>query len=155
MMGRATTPARPPFPPFTREVRIKRCASLKMLGIPAIRQKWLLPTRSIQNGGTVRSSSTGEAKLLLSSLASGPKSSTTGSSRKCGHSQQTALPCASLTSGTMIRISGIAPMAMKTGNSGTMASWLHDLHPSTTFPFWNQSANITGRSGGVPMTTQG
>src|SRR5579859_7898917 len=33
-------------------VRFKRRASLKMLGIPAIWQKWLLPTRSIQDGGT-------------------------------------------------------------------------------------------------------
>jgi putative NADH-flavin reductase len=28
------------------------------------------------------------------------------------------------------------------------------LHQSTTFPFWDQSANITGCSGVVPMTTQ-
>src|SRR3984893_461218 len=148
----------PPVPLSRRShatVRFKRCASPKMAGTLAIRQKWLLPTRSIHDGGTARSSSTGEAKLLLSSLASGPKNSTTGSSRKCGHSRETALPCALLTSGTTTRITGIAPTEMKTGNSGTMASWLHGLHPSTTFPFWNQSANITGRSGGVPMTTQG
>jgi hypothetical protein len=155
MMGTATTLARPPFPPFTREVRIKRCASLKMLGIPAIRQKWLLPTRSIQNGGTVRSSSTGEAKLLLSSLASGPRNWTTRSSTNCGRLPGTGSRYASLTSGTTTRITGTAPTAMKTGNSVMMGSCLHGLHQSTTFPFWDQSVNITGCSGVVPMTTQG
>ena len=33
--------------------------------------------------------------------------------------------------------------------------WFHGLHQSTTFPFWSQSASITGRSGVVPMITQG
>ena len=41
------------------------------------------------------------------------------------------------------------------GNSVMMGAWLHGLHQSTTFPFWDQSANITGCSGVVPMTTQG
>jgi nuclear transport factor 2 (NTF2) superfamily protein len=33
-------------------------------------------------------------------------------------------------------------------------SWPSGLRQSTTFLFWNQIANITGRSGGVPMTTE-
>jgi len=44
---------------------------------------------------------------------------------------------------------------MKTGNSVMMGSCLHGLHQSTTFLLWDQSANITGCSGVVPMTTQG
>src|SRR5580692_8920555 len=111
--------------------------------------------RSIHDGGTAPSSSKGEAKLLLSSLASGPKNSTTDSSRKCGHSRETALPCASLTSGTMTQVTGIAPMEMTTGSSTTTGSWRQGMHQSTTSPFWDQSANITGCSGVVPMTIQG
>src|SRR5713226_1239329 len=52
--------------------RCKRCASLKMVGILAILQKYLWHTRSIHAGETDRSLSTDETKLLLSSLASGP-----------------------------------------------------------------------------------
>ena len=33
-------------------------------------------------------------------------------------------------------------------------SWPYGLRQSTTFPFWNQIANTTGRSGAVPMTIQ-
>jgi hypothetical protein len=55
--------------------------------------------------------------------------------KKCGHSRETALPCASRTSGAMTRVTGVAPMAMKTGNSVMMGSWFHGLHQSMTFPF--------------------
>ena len=105
-----------------------------MAGTLAIRQKWLLPTPSIHDGGTAPSSSTGEAKLLLFFLASEPKNLSTGSLRKCGHSPETALPCASLTSGTMTRVTGIAPMAMKTGSSMTMGLWRHGMRPSMSSP---------------------
>ena len=112
-------------------------------------------TRSIHDGGTARSSSTGEAKLLLSSLASGPKSSTTGTLRKCGHSGETALPCALRTSGTTIQVTGIAPMAMRIGTSMTMGSWRRGTlqsatFPLPTFPLWRAIANTTGYSGDVP-----
>jgi chromate transport protein ChrA len=130
--------------------RFKRYVSPKMAGTLAIREKWLLPTPSIHDGGTARSSSTGEAKLLLSSLASGPKNLTTGSSRKCGHSRETALLYASRTSGTMTRVTGIAPMAMRTGSSMTTDSWRQDMHRSTTTPFWKPIANTTGHSDDVP-----
>jgi len=106
------------------------------------------------DGGIDRNSSTDETKLSLSSLVSGPRSWTTGLSRKCGRLLGTGSPSASLTSGTTTRITGIARTAMKTGNSVMMASWFHGLHQSTTLPFWDQSANITGCSGVVPMTTQ-
>lgn len=65
------------------------------------------------------------------------------------------LPCASLTSGTMTRVSGIAPMAMRTGNSMTMGSWRQDTHQSTTSPLWRPIANSTGHWGDVPITTCG
>src|SRR5207253_9238370 len=96
--------------------------------------------------GTDRSGLTDVTQSLLSSLASEPMSSTTRLLRKCGRLPGTGSPYASLTSGTTTRIAGIAPTAMKTGNSVMMGLWLHGLHQSTTFPFWDQSANITGCS---------
>jgi nuclear transport factor 2 (NTF2) superfamily protein len=36
---------------------------------------------------------------------------------------------------TMTRVTGIAPMAMRTGSSMTMGSWRHGMHQSTTSPF--------------------
>jgi DNA-binding beta-propeller fold protein YncE len=43
----------------------------------------------------------------------------------------------------MTWIIGIAPTAMRTGNSTTMGLWRPDLHPSTTFPFWLRIASTT------------
>jgi uncharacterized protein len=40
------------------------------------------------------------------------------------------------------------------GVSTTTDSWPCGLRQSTTFPFWNLIANITGRSGAVPKTIQ-
>jgi len=57
-----------------------------------------------------------------------------------------------LTSGTTIRVTGTAPMAMRTGNSMMMGSWQHGLLRSTTFLFRNPIESISGRSGGVLMT---
>src|ERR1700676_406333 len=110
-----------------------------MLGIRAILQKSLWHTRSIHAGGTDRTSSTDETRSLLFSLASGPRSWTTGLSRKCGRLPGTGSPYASLTSGTTTLITGIAPTGMRTGNSMMMGSWLHGLHQSTIFLFWDQS----------------
>src|ERR1700730_14026876 len=116
-----------------------------MLGIRAILQESLWRTRSIHAGGTDRSSLTDETKSLVSSLVSGPRSWTTGLSRKCGRLPGTGSRYASLTSGTTTLITGIAPTAMRTGNSLMMGLWRRDLHPSTTFPFWLQIASTTGR----------
>ncbi len=129
-MATATTPARPPFPPFTRDSAMQK-------------------VRLAEDAWNTRDPAT-----VLSSLASGPRSWTTGSSRNYGRSPGTTSRCASLTNGTTTRVTGIAPMAMKTGNSMMTGSWPHGLRQSTTFPFWNQIANITGRSGAVPKTTQ-
>ena len=49
---------------------------------------------------------------------------------------------------------GIALMATKTGSSMTTGSWRDGLRQSTIFPFRNQIANTTGRSGAVLMITQ-
>jgi nuclear transport factor 2 (NTF2) superfamily protein len=46
------------------------------------------------------------------------------------------------------------PMAMRIGSSMMTGSWLFGSRRSTTFPSMNQIANITGRSGVVPMTTR-
>jgi hypothetical protein len=61
---------------------------------------------------------------------------------------------ASLTSGTTTPVVGIAPTAMRTGNSMRTGSWPHALRRSTTFQSWNQSVSITGCSGGAPTTIQ-
>jgi hypothetical protein len=155
IMGTATTPARPPFPPFTRESAMQKVRLAEDAWNTRDPAKVAPALRSIHAGGTDRSSLTDETKSLLSFLASGPRSWTTGSSRNYGRLPGTGSRYGSLTSGTTTRITGIAPTAMKTGNSVMMGSWLHGLHQSTTFPFWNQSANITGCSVVVPMTTQG
>jgi hypothetical protein len=55
---------------------------------------------------------------------------------------------------TTTPVTGIARMEMRTGSSTTTDSWPCGLRQSTTFPFWNLIANIPGRSGAVPMTTQ-
>src|SRR5215469_10974898 len=96
----------------------------------------------------------GETKSLLSSLASGSGSWTTGSSRSCGRLLGIASRYALLTNGTTTQVTGIDPMAMRTGNLMMTGSWLYGTRPSTTVPFWNQIANTTGRSGAVLTTTQ-
>jgi K+-transporting ATPase A subunit len=45
------TTARPPLPRSHARVRFRRCASPKMARILATRKKWLLPRRSIHDGG--------------------------------------------------------------------------------------------------------
>ena len=111
-------------------VRFRRCASPKMAGTLAIPRKWLLPTRSIHDGGTARNSSTGETKLLLSLLASGPKNSTTGSSRKCGHSRETASLCASLTSGTTTRVTWYRSYGNENWEFNDNGLWRQGMHQS-------------------------
>jgi hypothetical protein len=154
VMGTATTPGRPPFPPFTRDSAMQKVRLAEDPWNTRDPAKVALAYTIDSRWRNARSSSTGEAKLLVFSLASGPKSSTTDSSRKCGHSREAASPYASLTSGTTTRITGIGPMAMRTGSSMMMGSWFHGWHQSTTFPFWDQSANFAGCSGVVPMITQ-
>jgi hypothetical protein len=84
-MATPTTPARPPFPPFTRDSGLKKVRLAEdAWNTRAILQKSLWRTQSIHAGGTDRSSSTDETRSLLFFLASGPKSWTTGLSRKCG-----------------------------------------------------------------------
>jgi len=51
-------------------------------------------------------------------------------------------------------VTGIAPMAMKTGNSMMTGSWPHGLRQSTTFPFWNQIRKYHWPLGRRPKTTQ-
>jgi pimeloyl-ACP methyl ester carboxylesterase len=101
--------------------RSRRYASPKMAGTLGIRGKLLWPTRSTHAGGTARSSSTDETKSSHSYPASGPGSWTTGSSRNSGRSPEIASQCASPTSGKTTPATGIAPMAMRTGSSMTMA----------------------------------
>ncbi len=124
-MASTTTTTGPPSPPFTRESAVKRYASPRTAGTPATQERQLWPTRPIHDGGIARSSSTDQTKSSLFSLASGPRSWTTGSSRNCGRSPATASRCTSLTSGTTTRVTGIAPVAMRIGSSVTMGSWLY------------------------------
>jgi hypothetical protein len=129
------TTSRPPLPPFTRETAAQKVRlaedgwntrdPAKVALAYAIDSQWR--NRSELVGG--------RTDIIAFSLASGPKNSTTGSSRKCGHSQETALRCALLTTGTMTRVIGIGPMAMRTGSSMTTGSWRQGMHQSTTSPF--------------------
>src|SRR6266571_1779013 len=147
--------SRPPLPPFTEETAAQKARMAE--------DAWNTrdPARVALAYGTDsrwRNRSefiNGRNEIIAFSLASGPRSGTTGLSRKCGRLAGTGSPYASLASGRTTLITGIAPTAMRTGNSMMMGLWRRDLHPSTTFPFWDQSANITGCSGVVPMTTQG
>src|SRR5467141_2585502 len=116
-MATAKTPARPPFPPFTRDNAMQKVRLAEDAWNTRDPAKVLWHARSIHDGGTDRSSLTDETKSLLSSLVSGPRSWTTGLSRKCGRLPGTGSPYASLTSGTTTLITGIAPTAMRTGNS--------------------------------------
>jgi len=155
IMATATTPARPPFSPFTRDsamqkVRLAEDAwntrdPAKVALAYTIDSRWRNRSEFINGRNEVIAFLSRKwAKELDYRLIKEPWAFT-----------GTALRCGSLTSGTTTRITGIAPTAMKTGTSVMMASWFHGLHQSTTFPFWDQSANITGCSGVVPMTTQG
>src|SRR5208282_4772638 len=51
---------------------------------------------------------------------------TTGSSRNCGRSPGTAPPYAPLTNGTMTRVTGITPMAMRTAIASIGYEVYHD-----------------------------
>ena len=120
MMATATTPARPPLPPFTRESAIQKVRlaedgwnsrdPAKVALAYTIDSRWRNRSEFIN----------GRSEIIAFLARKWPKNSTIGLSRKCGHSRETALPCASLTSGTMTRITGIAPTAMRTGNSMMM-----------------------------------
>jgi uncharacterized protein DUF1348 len=152
MMATATITARPPLPPFTRESAIQKVRMAedgwntrdpgKVALAYAIDSRWRNRSEFI-NGRT-------EIIAFLS--------------RKWARELDyrlikelwafTGNRYASLTSGTMIRVIGIAPMAMRTGNSMTTGSWLHGSHRSMTFPFRNRTANIIGRLDAVRTTIQ-
>ncbi len=153
-MASVTMTTRPPLSPFTRESAIQK-VRLAEDGWNSRDPGKVALAYAIDYGGTALSSSTDGTKSFLSCLASGRRSWTTGSSRNCGRSLGIGSPYASLTSGTTTRVTGIALMAMRTGSSMRMGSWPYGLRRSTTFTFWNQIANTTGRSGAVQMTTQG
>ena len=152
-METATITTRPPLPPFTRESAIQKVRLAedawntrdpgKVALAYAIDSRWRNRSEFIN----------GRSEISLSSLANGPWSWTTGSSRKCGRSLEIASQYALPTSGTTSRVTGIAPMAMRTGNSMTRGSWLRGLPQSTIFPFRSRIANITGCSGAVPRAT--
>jgi hypothetical protein len=142
------TISRPPLPPFSRESAIQKVRLAEDGWNTRDPEKVALATRLIQDGGTARSSSRDEPKSSRSSLASGRRSWTIGSLKKYGRLPGTTSRCASLT----IQVIGIAPMAIRTGSSMMMGSWLYGSHRSTTFQFRNQIANIIGRWDAVRTT---
>jgi hypothetical protein len=113
------TTSRPPLPPFTHDSAMQnvRLAEdgwntrdpAKVALAYTIDSRWRNRSEFIK----------GRSEVIAFLSPSGPKNSTTDSSRKCGHSRETALPCASLTSGTTTQVTGIAPVEMKTGSSTT------------------------------------
>ncbi len=178
LMAAVTTSCRPPFPPFTFESAMEKVRLAEdgwntrdpakvALGY-TVHSRWRNRSEFIN----------GRNEIIDFLSASGPGSWTTGLSRKCGHLSETGSPYASLTRGTTGRITGIAPTAMRTGNStvrGFMASrfasindvailasdrkyhWLlgrrPDGHPGLSdLGFWLHSDNA-GRSFGFPFST--
>jgi hypothetical protein len=118
-MATATTPGRPPLPPFPRESAIQK-------------------VRLAEDGWNTRD----PAKVALAYAVDS----------RC--SPETASPYASRTSGTTTRVTGVPPMAMRTGSSMTTGSWRQGMHRSTTSPFRKPIANTTGYSGDVPKAIQ-
>jgi len=155
MMGTATTPARPPFPPFTRDSAIQKVRLAEDAWNTRDPAKVALATRSIQNGGTRSEFINGRSEIIAFLSRKWAKELDYRLIKELWAFAGNRIAVRFATSGTTTRITGTAPTAMKTGNSVMMGSCLHGLHQSTTFPFWDQSANITGCSGVVPMTTQG
>ena len=129
------TTARPPLPPFTRESAIQKVRlaedgwnsrdPAKVALAYSIDSRWRNRSEFIN----------GRSEIIAFLSRKWAKELDYRLIKEMWHSRETALPCASLTSGTMIRISGIAPMAMKTGNSMTMGLWRQGMHQSTTFQF--------------------
>ena len=154
-MAIATTAVRPPFPPFTREsasqkVRLAEDAwntrdPAKVALAYAIDSRWRNRSEFINGRNEVIAFLSRKwAKELDYRLM-----------KELWAFAENRIAVRFAYEWPTTRITGIAPMAMKTGNSVMMGSWLHGLHQSTTFPFWDRSANITGCLGVVPMTTQG
>src|SRR3954451_9456895 len=120
-MATAVNVTRPPLPPFTGETAIQKVRlaedgwntrdPAKVALAYAIDSRWRNRLEFIN----------GRSEIIAFFLASGPRSWTTGLSKKCGRLLGTGSPYASLTSGTTTPITGIAPTAMRTGNSSKVA----------------------------------
>ena len=116
-MATATIINRPPLPPFTRETAIQKVrlaedgwntrAPQKLALAYAIDSRWRNRSEFI----------TDETKSLPSCRASGARSWITDSSRNCGLSPLTALPCDLFMSDAMSMAPGFAPAVTKTGCS--------------------------------------
>jgi hypothetical protein len=155
IMGTASTPARAPLPPFTRDTAMQKVRlaedgwntrnPAKVALAYAIDSRWRNRSEFIN----------GRSEIIAFLSRKWAKELDYMLIKEMWASRETALPYASLTSGTTTRVTGIGRMAMRTGSSMMMGSWFHGWHQSTTFPFWDQSANFAGCSGIVPMTTQG
>ena len=119
IMTAETTATRPPLPPFTRETATQKVRMAedgwntrdpeKVALAYAIDSRWRNRSEFID----------GRKEIIAFLFANGRKSWTTGSSRNSGRLPTIASPYASLTSGTTTRVTGIAPMATRTGNSMT------------------------------------
>ena len=151
-MATATPETRPPLPPFSRESAIQKVRLAedawntrdpgKVALAYAIDSRWRNRSEFVN----------GRNEIVAFLSRKWGKELDYRLIKSCGLSQGTGSPSASLTSGTTTPVTGIAPMETRTGSSMTMGSWLSGLHPSTTFPFLDPIASITGRSVGVLMT---
>ena len=153
-MATTTTSARPPFPPFTSESAIQKVRlaedgwntrdPAKVALAYAIDSRWRNRSEFINGRNEIIAFLTRKWAKELEYRLIKEMWAFTGN----------RIAVRFVTSGMTTRATGTAPMAMRTGNSMTTDLWPYGLRRSTTFPCWNQIANITGRSGGVPMTTQ-
>ena len=117
IMAALATPSRPPFPPFTRESAMEKVRlaedgwntrdPAKVALAYTVDSRWRNRSEFIN----------GRNEIIAFLSRKWPGNWTTGLSRKCGHLPETGSLYASLTSGTTGRITGIAPTAMRTGNT--------------------------------------
>ena len=153
-MATAMTTTRPPFPPFTRESAIQKVRLAEDSW--NTRDPWRVALAyAIDSRWRNRSEFVNGRKEIIALLSrKWAKELDYRLIKELWAFTGIRMRCGSLTNGTTIRVTGIAPMAMRIGSSMMTDSWLFGSRRSTTFPSMNQIANITGRSGVVPMTTR-
>ena len=134
-MATATIATRPPLPPFTRESAIQKVRlaedgwntrdPAKVALAYAIDSRWRNRSEFIN----------GRSEIIAFLSRKWARELDYRLIKEIWAFTETASPYALLTSGTMILVAGIAPMAMRTGSSTMTGLWRQGLRQSTTFHF--------------------
>ena len=154
-MATATTPARPPLPPFTRDSAIQKVRLAedgwnsrdpgKVALAYTIDSRWRNRSEFIN----------GRSEIIAFLARKWAKELDYRLIKEMWTFTGNRIAVRFAYEWTMTQITGIALMAMRTGSSMTKGSWLQGMHQSTISPFRKPIANTTGESGDVPVTTQG